>query len=123
MDVSFAMSIYRRPGNRASLVFRRGKLLYRITTVENAAFVVNELRGYESDLVKGLAERNFVFEVLCPKNRHRVVEVGLNGQKAVLCVYEMEGELLALRFKWEGNKVVLAEVLRQFRVMAFVSRY
>ena len=120
---SLIISIYRRPGKKASVVFRRNKVLYRITTVEDAPAVVKAFRSYEIDLKNKEAEPDFVFEIICPRKRHRVVEIGLRGEKAHLCVYEMAGEELKLCFKWDGSRKVLFQAVWQFTLMAFISKY
>jgi hypothetical protein len=123
MNSSLMICIYRRPGKQASVVFRKSKVLYRITTVEYAPAVVSVFRSYEDALKKNEADPDFVFEILCPKKRHRIVEIGLSGQKAHLCVFEMVGEELKLCFKWTGSREVLREGLGHFTLMAFLNKY
>jgi hypothetical protein len=115
--------IYRRDGKRASVVFRKNKVLYRITTVEHAPAVVSVFRGYEDDVRRNVADPDFVFEILCPRKRNRVVEIGLTGQKANLCVYEAAGEELKLCFKWSGGTEELRQAVGHFTLMAFISKY
>jgi hypothetical protein len=98
-------------------------VLYRITTIEHAPAVVKVFNGYLIDLKKNETEPMFVFEVLCPGNRHRVVEIGLTGEKAHLYVFEMIGEELPVCFKWEGSKEGLWQAVSEFTVMAFISKY
>jgi hypothetical protein len=117
------ISIYRRADKRASVVFRKNKVLYRITTAEYAQAVVRVFRGYEDDLKRNVADPDFVFEILCPRKRNRVVEIGLAGQKAHLYVYEAAGEELKPCFKWSGSRESLRQTVAQFTLMAFMNRY
>ena len=99
-----AISVYRKKGNKVSLVFRKNKVLYRITSVENGKGIVNELNLYGADLVKGNANPQFILKIDSPRNRCRVLEIGLDGELAKLYVYEaLEGDM-KLRFKWVGLK-------------------
>lgn len=123
MNSSLTIGIYRRTGKRASVLFRRGKVLHRITTVEFAPAVVGAFREYADMLKRNETGADFVFEILCPRKRHRVVEIGLSGQKAHLCVYKMVGEELKLCFRWSGSREVLREAVMQFTLMAFMSKY
>ncbi|WP_285057956.1 hypothetical protein [Pedobacter ginsengisoli] len=124
MNSSLTISIYRRAGRQASLVFRRGnKVLYRITTVEHAQAVVRVFGGYEADLKKNEAEPEFVFEILCPRKRNRAVEIGLDGGRAHLYVYELVSGELSPCFRWNGSRDELFEALGQLSLMAFINRY
>ena len=98
------ISVYRKKGNKVSLVFRKNKVLYRITSVENGKGIVNELNLYGADLVKGNANPQFILKIDSPRNRSRVLEIGLDGELAKLYVYEaLEGDM-KLRFTWTGSK-------------------
>jgi len=98
-------------------------MIYRITTITDAPVLVDALRAYEGYLVKNLADPKFVFELLCPRNRHRVLEIGLLKGNASCCVFEKAGHVMDLCFKWRGSEMDLVNAMRQFTVMAFMSRY
>jgi hypothetical protein len=107
-----AISVYRKKGNRVSLVFRKNKVLYRITSVENGKGIINELNLYGADLVKGAANRQFILKIDSPRNRCRVLEIGLEGELAKLYVYEALERDMKLRFMWLGSK---DDILRGFK--------
>src|SRR5689334_4339634 len=118
MDNLLMIGIYRRPGCRASVVFRKGnEIIYRITTIMDAPGLVSALRLYGSDLQKDQAEPKFVFEILCAKNRHRVLEIGLFKGIATFFVFEKIKGVVDLCFKWCGSIKELADSIGNFTVM------
>ncbi|MES2458569.1 MAG: hypothetical protein V4594_23650 [Bacteroidota bacterium] len=124
MNNLLTIGIYRRSGRQASLVFRKGnQMIYRITAITDAPVLVNALRVYEHNLYKNLADPKFVVEVLCPRNRQRVLEISLLKGMASCCVFEKAGSAMDLCFKWRGSEMDLVNSMRQFTVMAFMSRY
>nr|WP_068892542.1 hypothetical protein [Pedobacter panaciterrae] len=113
-----AISVYRKKGNRVSLVFRKNKVLYRITSVENGKGIINELNLYGADLVKGNANPQFILKIDIPGNRCRVLEIGLEGELAKLYVYEALERDMKLRFTWIGTK---DDIVKGFRDLPTVS--
>ena len=116
MSKFLQISIYRRPGDRASVVFRKYGLLYRITTIERARFFTQQLDSYESDLKKGRADSQFIMQISSPRKRNRVLEIGLKGDVVMLNVYEALNGFMKPQFTWTGAKDSLFETLKDFSV-------
>lgn len=111
------LSVYRKKGNKAALVFRRNRMLYRITTIENARHIIKELNVYGSELLKQQATPKYILKMLCPGNRIRVLEIGLQSKNAYLNVWDLNGPLTKCCFKWEGAVEQLTDAFKS--VFAF----
>ncbi|RZM17887.1 MAG: hypothetical protein EOO88_42165 [Pedobacter sp.] len=116
MSKFLQISIYRRPGDRASLVFRKNGVLYRITTIERAKLFARQLDNYEYDLKKDCAKTEFIMQISSPRRRNWVIEIGLKGEGVTLKVYEALNGFMKLQFEWNGNKAALIHALEDFSV-------
>lgn len=103
MSNVLTISIYKRGSDKASLVFRRDRVLYRITTVEPVKFIAGHLNTYLTDLKNGVAERELVLELKSPRNRRHVLEMATADDLVTVCVFDLSRGEEGLCFKWSGT--------------------
>src|SRR5215217_2009322 len=97
----FSVDIYRKKDNRAELVFRKGKLLYRINAIEGCSRLVTQL----SELIVGKTK---VISLRNSRNRKWAVEAVVNEQAAAVVVWELMADGRSLmRFGWQGTAAEL----------------
>lgn len=98
----FSVDIYRKKDNRACVVFRRNRMLYRINNIEGCSRLVTDLRA---TVDRGGKAR--VIELRSPRNRRWVVEIVSAPEesgRAVVLVWELMLDGVALaRFSWRGT--------------------
>lgn len=98
--------IYLKPNDKADVVFRRNKLLYRIKIFGARRFV--------ESLKKGLADlqRALIFELQGTRRRKWVLEMGLiSNATALLKVWAPVTDELRPRFEWSGEAAALQAAL------------
>ena len=97
----FSVDIYRKRDNRAEVVFRRNKVLYRINNVEGCSRLMTDLRAAAEQGGKAR-----VIELRSSRTRRWVVEIvsGLveTGKAAVLVWELMQDGVALVRFNWRG---------------------
>ncbi|HMI02591.1 MAG TPA: hypothetical protein VK541_08930 [Pedobacter sp.] len=98
----FSVDIYRKKDNRAGVVFRRNRMLYRINNIEGCSRLLTDLRAAAEQGGKAR-----VIELRSPRNRKWAVEI-VSGQqetdRAVVLVWElMDGGIAVVRFSWQGT--------------------
>lgn len=98
----FSVDIYRKKDNRAGVVFRRNRMLYRINNVGGCSRLLTDLRASAE---RGGKAR--VIELRSLRNRRWIVEI-VPGQEetamAVVLVWElMDGGSAVVRFSWQGT--------------------
>ena len=98
--------IYLKSNDKADVVFRKNKVLYRIGIMGAKAFK-ESLGNCLSDL-----QRALVLQLDGVRMRKWVLELGLIAEgQAILQVWEKAGNELKARFGWAGNSSHLAKVL------------
>ncbi len=98
--------IYLKSNDKADVVFRKNKVLYRIGVLGALRFLVN-LGNCLSGLGKAM-----VLQLDGPRMRRWVLEMGLiRDEHAMLQVWEMSGEEMKSRFSWTGLSLDLKNAL------------
>jgi len=117
-EAPLKISIYKRGGNKASLVFRHRAVLFRITSIEDANVFVKQLTGYLDDLRKGIGKPYFVMQLQSPRSHQWVVEIKMNVNHVMkLSVWRYEGiNRLVPCFVWNGDQRIFNASLSAFSV-------
>ncbi len=103
---SLEIRIYLKPNDKADVVFRKNKVLYRIGILGALRFLAN-LAGCLLDLKKA-----GVMQLDGSRMRKWVLEMGLVAEgSAVLQVWEMAENEMKSRFGWAGAAVDLERAL------------
>lgn len=98
----FSVDIYRKKDNRACVVFRKNRVLYRINNIEGCSRLVADLQASADQGGKAR-----VIELRSIRNRRWVVEIVFaleERDRAVVLVWELMQDGVALvRFSWRGT--------------------
>ena len=98
--------IYLKSNDKADVVFRKNKVLYRIAIIGTLRFLVN-LGNCLTDLRNAM-----VLQLDGSRMRRWVLEMGLlSDEQAMLKVWEMVGNEFKTRFGWAGAPADLEKAL------------
>jgi hypothetical protein len=94
----FSVDIYRKKNNRAEVVFRSEKMLYRVGNVEGCTALD---RQFKAALNEGGKAK--LIEMHNLRKRRWVAEISFIGDKMLVLVWElMNNGVSILRFSWQG---------------------
>ncbi|TKC08891.1 hypothetical protein [Pedobacter frigoris] len=115
-EASLSLNIYKKPDNKASLVFRNKAMLFRITTIERAKEFVQTVNEYLNDLRKDCADPCFVFQFQSPRNRSWVLEIGMKEPGAMELNLWLDEGIKSMKrcFKWIGDVTDLTRLSLPF---------
>ncbi|MES2457508.1 MAG: hypothetical protein V4594_18270 [Bacteroidota bacterium] len=93
----FPVNIYRKKNNKAEVVFRSEKMLYRLGNVEGCAALDRQLKDAMTETGK-----TKLIEMRNSRKRRWVAEISSMGGKSAVMVWElMDNGVSILRFNWE----------------------
>ncbi|WP_316791496.1 hypothetical protein [Pedobacter frigoris] len=112
----FNISIYKKPDNKASLVFRKKAMLFRITTIERAKEFARHVNEYLDDLKKGCADPYFILQFQSPRNKSWVLEIGMKEDSLMELNLWLDEGIKSMKrcFKWIGDVTDLTRLSLPF---------